>query len=91
MKFKAPRDPNTKSIMLKIRDIPPGEYWPCHVGSGECQEPAIEAMDDARGGEFLVCAKHLPEVEALGKLMAEMTQGDISRFTAAIDRAENSP
>ena len=68
----------------------PSENWPCHVGSGECKEPAVEAHDDGSGGEFLVCATHMPEVHALGRLIVEMTPEHVQNFEKAIDKAEGS-
>jgi hypothetical protein len=89
MNFKPPRDPNTKSgLETPLRRMGAHEGWPCHVGGGECREPAVEAHDDYSGGEFLVCAKHLPEVHALGKLIAEMTENEMAGFKAAVDEAE---
>ena len=88
MNFKEPRDPNTKSIMADFRRLDPAENWPCHVGGGECLESAVEAHDDGAGGEFFVCAKHSPEVQALGKLLAEMTPEQLSKFETAVKGAE---
>lgn len=88
MKFKDPRDPNTKSVVLKLQDIPADENWPCHVGGGECHHPAVEAHDNGEGGEFLVCAQHLEEVYAFGRLLAEMTEAEMARLESKISEAE---
>jgi len=88
MKFKEPRDPNTKSVILKLRDIPESEHWPCHVGGGECHNNAVEAQDDGQGGEFLVCRYHLEEVYAFGKLIAEMSNNQMNELEALIKDAE---
>ena len=53
------------------RDIPEGENWPCHVGSGECLRPAVKILDGAGEGDFYVCAEHLPEVMAFEKMLEE--------------------
>jgi hypothetical protein len=84
MNFKAPRDPNTKPSIVVLRTIPPGSPEICQVGSGECHEPAIEAHENGEGGEFFVCAKHLPEIHALGKLIAEMTREQLLEFEKII-------
>ncbi len=88
LNFKAPRDLNTKSVCLKIRDIASGEYWPCHVGGGECCKPAIEAHDDGNGGEFLICKDHIEEVYAFGKLVAEMSMSQCAGLQALINLHE---
>ena len=89
MKYKAPRDPNTPSgFEIPLRRMDPSENWPCHVGEGESHEPAIEAHDDGSGGEFLVCAKHLPQLHAIGKLFAEMTPAQIYEFVAFVVKKE---
>lgn len=88
MKFKAPRDPNTKSIVEKLRDVKDGSI--CQVGSGECFNIAVEAHDDGGGGEFLVCREHLAEVYALGKLIAEMTPAQTVQFARAITKSEST-
>lgn len=88
MNYKEPRDPNTPSCVLKLRDIPEGEYWPCHVGSGECKNPAIESHDNGNGGEFLVCKEHLPEVHAFGKLINEMSLNELKNFESIINDSE---
>lgn len=88
LNFKPPRDPNTKSILLVLRQLAPGE-GACRVGGGECTNPAAVAYEDGSGGEFHVCAEHAPEVEALGKLVAEMTQNQVQAFQSAIDEAKS--
>lgn len=88
MNFKAPRDPNTQPDVLKLRDLPESENWPCHVGSGECKESAVEVHDDGAGGEFLICRKHLPEFYAFAKLVAEMTPKQIKNLDDAIAKHE---
>jgi len=86
MNFKAPRDPNTESPFEKLRDAKPGEI--CSVGSGECTEQAVEVQDDTEGGEFFLCAIHVKEFHALGKLIAEMPPSQISKFENAVKDAE---
>lgn len=81
MNFKAPRDPNTPTMIKILRTYSPDENFPCHVGSGECSEPAVQAHDDGAGGEFLVCAKHLPEVEAFAKLVNEMSKAQLQNIS----------
>lgn len=52
------------------RDIPAHEtMWPCHVGSGECNRPAVKILDGGGQGDFYVCAHHLPQVVAMADLL----------------------
>lgn len=88
MNFKPPRDPNTPSPMLILRQVIESENILCEVGSGECQNLASEAHDDGEGGTFYVCAQHAIEVHALGKLVSEMTTNQIESFTQAIAAAQ---
>lgn len=88
MNFKSPRDPNTPTGIKVIRTFRADENFPCHIGSGECSEPAVEAHDDGSGGEFLVCAKHLPEVEAFSKLVNEMSKAQMQKLSNEIKKAE---
>lgn len=89
MNYKPPRDKNTKSgFEVPLRRMDPSQNWPCHVGSGECKEPAVEAHDDGSGGEFLVCSKHMPEVNAMGKLIEEMCPKDVQKFSTLVTQAE---
>jgi len=87
VKFKKPRDPNTKVPNFKIRDLDADEHRRCFVGSGECENPAVEAQDDGEGKEIYVCAEHVAEMLALGKLIAEMTPNQLRQFDNAIANA----
>lgn len=81
MHFKAPRDPNMPSPMVALRTVAPEESIKCSVGGGECSRLAVEAHDDTEGGEFYVCAYHLPEFHAFSKLVAEMTPNQLNNLT----------
>lgn len=88
MNFKPPRSADTKSNLLVLRRPDPSEGLICQVGSGECNNPCVEIHDDGAGGEFRVCAQHAPELEALGKLIAEMTPNQIESFATIIESKE---
>lgn len=88
LNYKAPRDPNTKSVVEKVRDVAESERVQCQVGSGECSNLAVEAQDDGSGGLFFVCRDHLSEVYAFGKLVAEMTPFQMSELDRLITSAE---
>lgn len=75
-------------IVGKLRDIDPGDCWPCHVGSGECKSPAVEAHDDGQGGEFLVCRDHLPGVYAFAKLVYDLSDAEREKLSEAIKQHE---
>lgn len=89
--LKAPRDPNTPSSVLVLRKIAPEENILCQVGSGECSELAVEAHDAGHGQEFYVCAKHVPEVHAFSKLVAEMTPAQMQKLQGLIQEEESKP
>ena len=84
LKFKPPRDSNTQSVVLKLRDVSIEERKSCGVGGGECHNFAVESHDDGAGGEFFVCSYHLEEVYAFGKLIAEMTPNQLRALNQQI-------
>lgn len=88
LNLKAPRDPNPPTGIVVLRTFQPEENFPCHVGSGECLEPAIESHDDGSGGEFFVCATHLSEVKVLSQLVNEMSKAQMDALHTAIKKAE---
>lgn len=90
MNFKSPRDPNTQSIMVKVRDVHPHEGRLCQCGSGECSSLAVESLDNGEGGEYFVCEDHAKEAYALGRLIAEMTNDQVAQFESAIKKAESA-
>jgi hypothetical protein len=89
LKYKKPRDPNTQSVLPIKRTVGPEEKVLCQVGGGECREPATACYDDEEGGEFFACAAHVVEMEAFGKLVAEMPPVQLSHLSELIIEAEN--
>lgn len=77
-----------EGLVKVLRTFPDGENWPCHMGSGECSEPAVEAHDNGAGGEFLVCAKHAKEVRLYAKIVEGMGPEQLKKFQQAIEDNE---